>query len=169
MMNNSNNQTIEITFNSLYKEHFSTVCKYAKNKLKNHENNVEDVANEAFLILWQCWDHFEPKTLPALMAYLFTTATHITYNNNRKAQKLPTIPFDDALGHEERENGITTFTFHEHLKHIRAALSEEEYLLFEQKVIYCEEPKEIAAYWGISENTLKMRWHRLRIKIQKIY
>lgn len=161
--------TNEITFKSLYKQHFSTVCKYAKHKLKNHDDNVEDIANEAFLILWKRWDKFEPKTYPTLMSFLFTVATYTTYNNNRKAQKLPTVPFDDAIGHEEKENEIAKFTFKEHLNHIKAELSEEEYCLFEQKILYCEENSKIAELLGISENTLKVRWHRLRIKIRKIY
>lgn len=169
MINTPRDPAEKMTFEALYKKQFSTVCKYARNKLQMSENTVEDIANEAFLILLKNWDKVQPKTPSTLMSYLFKTATYLTYNHNRKAQKLPTVSFDDALAVPEEENMVEKFTFHEHLKHIKAELSEEEYLLFEQKVLNNYTNGEIAAFFGVSENTLKMRWQRLRKKIQKIY
>ena len=161
--------TDEITFEELYKQYFSVICKYAKYKLKNRDENVEDVANEAFLILWKRWDQFDPKCDRNLKTFLYRAARNITYNRNRKEQRLPTVPFDDSIAHEGNENGIAKFTFEEHLKHIRKNLTEEEYFLFEQKVVYNEDTKNIASQLGISTNTLKMRWYRLHMKLKNIY
>lgn len=168
MNNNSINSQEELTFEQLYRQYYADILLYARYSLNNPEETAKDITSDAFTKLLGKWSDFNPKTSSALIAWLRKTARFLTYNHNRKEQKLPTIPLEDITDHEDQTTSIETCTYEEHIKHIKNELTEEEFHLFEQIVIYNRTISQIAEKMNISSNTLKVRWFRLKKKIRQI-
>jgi RNA polymerase sigma-70 factor (ECF subfamily) len=54
-------------------------------RLGVHRNDVEDLAHEVFIVLYQTWDKYDP--MRPLRAYLFGIAFRVTANHRRKQRR----------------------------------------------------------------------------------
>ncbi|MGC4063280.1 MAG: sigma-70 family RNA polymerase sigma factor [Polyangiaceae bacterium] len=62
-------------------------------RLGAHRDDVEDLAHEVFIVLYQTWDKYDP-TRP-LRAYLFGIAFRVTANHGRKRRReIPHVSFE---------------------------------------------------------------------------
>ena len=168
MNNNLIQPTNEITFEELYRKYYPDLLLYVCSKLNHPKEVAEDIASEAFALLFEKWEIFDPKSYPALITWLRKTARFLSYNFNRKAQQLPTIPLNNMIENENIADPLADYLYREDIRHIRKKLTEEEYQLFENIVIYNRSIKQIAPTLNISPGTLKVRWFRLKNKIRQI-
>ena len=168
MSNNLIQSTNEITFEELYKKYYPDLFLYVCYKLNHSKENSEDIASEAFTLLFERWDRFDPKSCPALISWLRKTARFLSYNCNRRAQHLPTVPLNDMMENENIDDPSIDCVYREDIRRIREGLSEEEFRLFEHIVIYNRSLKQIAPEMNVSTETLKVRWFRLKNKIRRI-
>lgn len=158
----------EITFEEVYKKYSPDILLYVFHTLNQSQESAEDITSEAFTILWEKWDNFNPKTYPVLLVWLRKTALFLAYNSNRKAQKLSTVPMDYIQNLENSSDPFGEYVYQEDLQRIREKLTAEEYLLFENIVVYNQSIKRIAAEMDLASRHLSVRWFRLKSKIRKI-
>jgi RNA polymerase sigma factor (sigma-70 family) len=159
----------QITFDELYQNQSKNIFLYAYYSMKLSEEDAKDVMHEAFLLLFEIWLDFEPKIYPAAIVWLRTTIQNLVYDKNIKAQKMPTVSLEGIR--EISDNGmemryINTSVYREKLEQIKSKLSEEEYRLFAEITINHRSFQEISQIMNISDGALRVRWHRLRKKIQ---
>lgn len=165
MNNNLIQSTNEITFEELYRKYYPDLFLYIHCKLNHPKEVAEDIASEAFALLFAKWESFNPKYYPALITWLRKASLFISYDLNRKAQQLPTIPLEDMM---DNENITDHLLYHEDIRRLQQNLTPEEYQLFENIVIYNRSIKQIAPTLNVSPGTLKVRWFRLKHKIRQI-
>ena len=160
----------EITFETLYRTHYNNILYYAIYKMENSKETAEDITGEAFTILYEIWDTFHPKTERPLLKWLRKTVRYKTYNYNRKAQKLPTIPIEQIQDMEDPLDIIeNSVTYEEHIKRVRNQISERDYWLFEKILIENKDMEEIAQMLNVNIKTVRRRWNNVKKKIQEIH
>lgn len=158
----------QISFEDLYMNYETDIFLYAHHSMNLSEEEAHDVKNEAFLTLLKVWRDFKPKTYPSAVSFLRKTVQFLSYNLKRKELRLPQVSFQEIKDEEARGIIMDSITYEDHIKQIKSELTPEEYQLFEDILIHRRDKKKLAAKMGISTNTLKVRWHRVRNKIKKI-
>jgi len=158
----------QISFEDLYMNYETDIFLYAHHFMNLSEEEAHDVKNEAFLALLKVWRDFKPKTYLSAVSFLRKTVQFLSYNLKRKEQRLSTVSFQEIKDDEAQTDMMVSLTYEEHMKHIKSKLTPEEYQLFEDIVIHRCGRKQIAQKMGITTNTLKVRWHRLKNKIKEI-
>ena len=158
----------QISFEDLYMNYETDIFLYAHHSMNLSEEEAHDVKNEAFLTLLKVWRDFKPKTYPSAVSFLRKTVQFLSYNLKRKELRLPQVSFQEIKDEEARGIIMDSIAYEDHIKQIKSELTPEEYQLFEDILIHRRDKKKLAAKMGISTNTLKVRWHRVRNKIKKI-
>ncbi len=157
-----------ISFEELYRRHATDLFLYVFHTLNHPKEVAEDITSEAFISLFEKWDEFKPKHYPAMVAYLRKTVRFLSYNYNRKEQHLPTVSLDEISDQGYRFDPLGDSIYEEHLKRIRQYTTSEEYQLFEDIVIRNYPLKKIAVSMNVSVGALKVRWFRLKKKLQHL-
>lgn len=168
MNNNLIPSTNEITFEELYRKYSPDLFLYVSIKLNHTKEVAEDITNEAFVLLLEKWEIFNPKSYPALIAWLRKTARFLSYNFNRKTKQISTVPLNNMIENKNIKDPLTDYLCCEDIYRILQNLTEEEYQLFENIVFDNHSIKQTALIMNINPNTLKVRWFRLKNKIRRI-
>ncbi len=162
----------QILFEIVYKKYSQAICNYAQYTLCLSKQEAEDITSEAFLTLLQSWENVEKTTYPALFAWLRTAVRFLIQKKNQKEQKLSLLSFDEisdvAADTDLQASFMERSEYHEKLQLIRDNLNVDEYQLFEEIVIKQSEFLQVAKKQNVNVDTLYVRWHRLRKKIQII-
>jgi len=84
-----------IQFDAFFGECYPGLVRYLQHMLRDSSRAAEDVAQDAFIILWRKWettvrDHPSPK------AYLYTVARHLAYDTMEALSRVGLKP--DLLG-----------------------------------------------------------------------
>lgn len=159
--------TNEITFEELYKKYAPDLILYVRYTLNQPDEIAKDLTSEAFTILFEKWETFDPKQYPVLISWLRKTVRFLSYNLNRKAQRLPTISMDLVINGENLSDPFGDYVYQEDIQLIKNKLTEQEYQLFENIVIYNRTIKQISKIMDMNTNTLTVRWFRLKNKIRQ--
>jgi RNA polymerase sigma-70 factor, ECF subfamily len=85
-----------LAFSNLFETYYKPLCEYAFRFLK-HEERIEDIVQEVFVLLWEKRKRWEPKV--AVRAYLYRSVYHQVINDYRKKR------FETTL-HEDRMHQI---------------------------------------------------------------
>ena len=170
----------EITFDALYKKYYDAIFRYCLHKLyaDSDKSFAEDIANEAFTKLLIKWHDFKKHTPPILLSWLYKTSDNLIRNYIKKKKREPKfVSYEEYIS--ELENSPEQNSYYEkftneetsqqeYINQIKELLTEKEWLLFEQIVIQKHSIAEAAVRLKAKENTVKVSWYRLKIKLKEI-
>lgn len=156
----------EISFADFYRNYWEDFFYYAKNVKGVAEWEAEDVIGEAFLLLFESWNHIKNKTPLVLTAWMRKTVRHLIYNQNRRKQHLPTVPVEEIRDMQIQFSDMEQETYEELLARIQTNLDSDEYRLFVQIVVLRKSLPKVAKEMNVTTDALYVRWFRLRKKIQ---
>lgn len=156
----------DISFTEFYKNYKKDFFYYTNSVIGISECEVEDVIGEAFLLLFESWEHIENKTPLALTVWMRKTVRYLIYNQNRRNQKLSTVSMEEIRDIQTQFSDMEQETYEELLTRIQSNLASDEYRLFVQIVVLRKSFPKIAKEMNVTTDALYVRWFRLRKKIQ---
>lgn len=162
----------QISFELVYEKYVQAVCQYAQYTMNLSSQDAEDITSEAFLALFQSWDEIRHKTYPALFSWLRKAVRFLVYRKNQMEMRLPTLSFEELMDIGADADLFEDFaersSYLEKMRLLQKKLNTEDYQLFEELVVERRDIVQIAQRRNVSVDSLYVRWHRLRKKIQKL-
>ena len=166
---------MEERFEDIFRACFPPIVQYLQSAHGISRQDAEDIASEAFLLMYRKWDTLEQHTRPAMYRWGLQTARNLLKNENRKKNRAPIIlslEQDCAGGLPLPEDGWTPGsdvekTYLQYVDRIMNSLSGDERELFSYKLDGRMTDREIATQMHISVGTLRTRWSRLRRKLSR--
>ena len=165
---------MEEKFEDIFRACYPPIVKYLQSAKQLSLHEAEDIASEAFLLMYQKWDTLTYHTKAAMYKWAALTANNILRNRQRKEQRRPLIlsweqditpsmmPQEDPAAYE-----TSVEAYESCLASLMAALSPPERELLTCKILRRMSDEETAVYLNISLGTMRTRWSRLRKKIDK--
>ncbi len=165
-----------MTFDDIYKECFSVIVKYCSRHVG--ASLASDVATDAFALLWCQWNELRSHERQVLLVWLYRTAGNLI-KQERKKNRMQVISIDDRNVENLVEKRLqeTVFEFNpneeykrylQYIADIKPKLNAKEWQLFEYRVVKEYDYRKIAEEIKLSEEAVKMRWYRLRVKLRPI-
>lgn len=144
-----------------YNKYYDTVYKYVYREIPNRQV-AEDIAQDTFLIALEKKEEF--LVHPAPMLWLLRTARNKMLELYRRMRYWEFEPLVEK-GELAREDPL--YEYKEiHLSAL-AILDEEEWMLFKRRYMYDDTVSELAEELGITDNNMRVRFSRIRKKLQK--
>ena len=169
------------SFDQIYRSFYHSILRYIVIHRGFHVQDAEDITQEVFSLLWQKRDSLHYDNEKQILCWLYETAKIKSMEYSRlHAHRIKTISlgdFEDSLplifekGDEfirlqELENQEEKYQLY--LTKIKSEMNEKDRLLFECIIEKGLSPKDAAVFMNISDVNLRVRWHRLRIKLKPI-
>ncbi len=163
------NRDTQQEWEKIYKKCFQRIYEYCKHRIGN-ENDAMDIASEVFCLLFEKWTRYETHPEEAILAFLFRSADYKIRERGRIEEvrsgdteiDLTTLPEKLPIDFYIKEQD----KYEEYIREILLALPEKSRELFADIVINKMPYSEIAAKLQVSENTVKLRWYRIRRKLE---
>ena len=130
--------------------------------LPNRRQDVEEIAADVLIRIWQKRKDMDPDTLRGFVA---TTARNLAIDRWRDLRRRNEVPlFDhDAEASEFLESQVLTRVLAEQIK----ALSPPDGEIFLRHHLVLETAAEIAERFGMTEAAVRSRLHRIRKRLRK--
>lgn len=158
--------TQKVNFESLYQTHYRMVMQLCLGFVKGDAELSKDLTQEVFIQVWNHLDRFRQEASPKTWIYRITVNTCLNYLKKQKSQ-------DEKMGEILREQETTEeieFTETDPGKMLFEAmgkLSEIDRLV--TGLLLEEVPQEeIAAILGITEGNLRVKIHRVKLRLKKL-
>lgn len=168
-MANDSKKMADEMLSQAYKSYYSNIYRFCLTKLKNDIDNVEDVVQEAFLILYK--KYLDGVKIEYVQAFLFKTTDLIIKNRYRElAKEQKQVSIEEVVHIPSQNEDIDDrLTFEQYSRQISDALNDTDAELFSMR--YVEELKidEIAQRMDMTISAVTTRLSRIRIKLQKIF
>ena len=164
--------TIEQTYQTIYRSCFPKLVTYLQRKYACNRQDAEDIAAQALHILWQKWDGLDSHTEAGILCWLFLTVQNLMRNEAKKRRRSPVLISLEKMTDNQHPIALPETSpqqseeeYDRYLKAIMRMLSERDAALFHAKIVEKESDEVIAARLGLSQNTLRVRWLRVKRRI----
>lgn len=165
---------MEEKFEDIFRACYPPIVKYLQSAKQLDLHQAEDIASEAFLLMFQKWDTLTYHTKAAMYKWAAITANNILRNRLKKEQRGPIIlsleqDLTPALMPQEDppEIGSVEEEYARCADRLMSAMTPVEQELFTCKVLRQMSDTDTAVHLHISVPLLRTRWSRLRRKIAK--
>lgn len=152
-----------------YKRYYSAIYRFCLSKLKNDRNSVEDIVQEAYLVLYN--KYLDGVEVKFVQAFLLKTADNLIKKRYAELAKIQNqVPIDEVVHIPSQNQDLDErLSFEEYSRQISDALNDTDAELFSMR--YVEELKidEIAERMNMSISAVTTRLSRIRNKLQKIF
>ncbi len=130
--------------------------------LPGRQQDLEEIASEVLIRIWQKQDSLNPETL---RGFVITTARNLAIDLWRQLRRREEVPiFDhDQEDSEYLESQVLTDLLLEQIR----AMSPPDGEIFLRHYLLLETAGEIAGYYGLTESAVRSRLHRIRKQLQK--
>ena len=164
-----------MTYEDAYRKYFTVIVKYSSRQIGNHLFDAEEIASDAFYILFEKWDELNSHEEQVIITWLYRAANNKIkeYFRNKPPEHV-SIDSDDEIELKMLENESDIDIVEEAKKYdryivqIQNRLNQKEAQLFEYIVVNQYRYSQIASLLNISESAVKMRWFRLQMKIRSV-
>ncbi len=154
-------------FGELYQIFYKRIYRYCL----IHTNDsplAQDICQETFVRAWKAMPSFYEKSGGTFQAFLFKIARNQLIDNSRKKKESRLADYQDLEGHENLEERVYK---HEAIDKVRGALGKLNEI--ERQIItlhYFEDlsGEEIAKVVGMNEGAVRVRTHRVLVKLREI-
>ena len=175
-MTDMTKQTNEQTYQNIYRSCFPRLVTYLQRKYACNRQDAEDVAAQALHILWQKWEGLDSRTEAGLLRWLLLTAQNLMRDEIKKKRRGPALISLEEMTDSQHPSALPDPTprqieeeYTRYLTEIMQRLSETDAVLFRAKIAEHESDEAIAARLGISVNTLRVRWLRVKRRILNMW
>lgn len=159
-------QEDKIRFQNLYQAHYPMVNRLCLGFLKGDSDQAKDLNQEVFIQVWNNLGKFREESSPKTWIYRITVNTCLNY---LKREKVLAGKLEDAARSQESSTEIK-LTENDPVRALyeaMAALSEVDRLV--TGLLLDEVPQEeIAAILGITEGNLRVKIHRIKLRLKKL-
>ena len=171
----------EHSFDHIYRSYYRIILRYIVVQRGFHIQDAEDITQEVFSLLWQKRELMHYDSEKQILCWLFEAAKIKSLEYSRLyAHRIKTISLgdfeysstpifekgDEFVRLQEIESQEEKYQLY--LTRLKSEMNEKDRLLFECIIEKEMSPKETAALLNISDVNLRVRWHRLRIKLKPI-
>lgn len=162
----------EKTLYHLIEKYYDDVFKYCRRHL-NQEEDAYDITQSVFLSFTENYQHIEPEHV---QSWLFVTAKHKIidlYRERGKEKEFFADHIDVNMLTDDEEFSYTMFAsladteIDEIKRHILSLLSDNELTLYKERFDLNMDYAELAEKYHTTEETMRKRVSRLRVKIIK--
>ena len=170
----------KMTYEDAYRKHFTVIVKYSSRQIGNHLFDAEEIASDAFYILFEKWDELNSHEEQVIITWLYRAANNKIkeYFRNKPPEHV-SIDSDDEMKRNvielkmlENESDIDIVEeakkYDRYIVQFQNRLNQKEAQLFEYIVVNQYRYSQIASLLNISESAVKMRWFRLQMKIRSV-
>lgn len=153
-------------FEQLYQAHYRMVLQLCLGLLKGDSNQAKDLTQEVFIQVWNNLGKFRQDSSPKTWIYRITVNACLNY---LKRDKLHSAKLGEAIQNQETSEEIT-LTESDPVKALYAAMAElSEIDRLVTGLLLEEVPQEeIATILGISEGNLRVKIHRIKLRLKKL-
>lgn len=154
----------QLTFDSLYKENYSKVFRLCKGYFAGDTNTAQDVTQEVFIKVWEHLSTFKGESNISTWIYRIAVNTCLmTIRKNKKRNIFLNSDIPDLA--QDEEQSTQEEQLKELYKHLETLHKEDKILMLMllEGVPY----KNISEVVGISEDSLRVRIHRVKKKVTK--
>lgn len=166
-----------MTYEALYRAYYAAIERYCLYRV-NNPFFAEELASEAFHLLFCKWDTLRSHDAPALLAWLYRTVNRKALELARTQSKV-TVSLSEADGVNLLEQALQSGgnapdgylenqKYERYLDRIRVHLTPEEWELFQCIVIRRLPYREVGARFHTTEAAVKMRWYRLQRRLRRL-
>ena len=170
----------DLSFEDLYKKYFVRIATFIRLQYDIESDVSQDLAQEVFGILWQKKNDLIFNNEKQIVCWMYETAKIKAKEYNRLNAVNKSLL---SLDSEEFSKGITVSSeklvyleifedqntkYQKYLSEIKLFLNKKELALFECIVEKEMSQREAADYLGITDVNLRVRWHRIRLKLKPI-
>ena len=158
----------DLTAEEVYYQYCKLVFQFCMHLTNENQYDSEDITNDVFRIFFEEQDNLKFDLEPAIITWLYRTAKNKWMNLSKHMKKWrkeddETDIFSRQFSDDEEEK-----QFQEYLTEIEKNLSGFDLDLFHAIAVEKLSYKEISNRSGISEQALRVRWHRLKNKIRPL-
>ncbi len=163
----------EIDFDQAYIKYRATIERYLQRHFGLSVQDAEDLVADTFVVLHLHWDEFAHHHEGAIAVFLYRTARFKALQHHKARKKHPVVfsledLFEHATeAHEQPDAKEEHDAYLAYLDKIKAILSPRELTVFCYKVEKGYTTAEIAHLMGITEISVRVKWHQIRKKITK--
>ena len=170
----------KMTYEDAYRKYFTVIVKYSSRQIGNHLFDAEEIASDAFYILFEKWDELNSHEEQVIITWLYRAANNKIkeYFRNKPPEHV-SIDSDDEMKRNvielkmlENESDIDIVEeakkYDRYIVQFQNRLNQKEAQLFEYIVVNQYRYSQIASLLNISESAVKMRWFRLQMKIRSV-
>ena len=170
----------ESSFEYLYRKYLKLIVKFITVQYRIDVEASKDIAQEVFRLLWEKREEINDEDERRMFRWLCETAKRKSFAYNRtKNVVMSQIEWDPELipndGSAEYEDlihiegfGSIEEKYQSYLSEIKGKLTEKEREMFSLVIEKRLDAKEAAAELKITEVNFRVKWHRLRIKLEPI-
>ena len=164
-----------MTFEETYKEYYHTIERFCNYQIGYDRFYSEEIADAVFDTLNQKWIELESHEPAVMLTWLYRTAAFKIkeFYRHKPPEMIEYDEYAQSLIEKKKRESVSTIDEAEELlkyefykEQIRRTLKAKERELFdcivEEELTY----KQASLKLKISENAVKMRWIRLRVKIR---
>lgn len=149
-----------------YIKYYRMVFRFCLRLTGGNQHDAEDLTGEVFQFFFAEQDRLDFEMPAALVTWLYRTAKNKWMKIVRHAMRKPPDMDETDLFSNQFEGDKEEKQYRAYIKQIERSLSGSDLELFRAIIIEKREYPDIAERLGISEQTLRVRWFRLRQKIR---
>lgn len=164
-----------MTFDQVYIKYRTQIERFLQRQYGCNEQDAQDITSEAFIVLHNKWDTIGTCDEDRIRSFLFRTAKNKSLELRRYQRKHPIpcnlesvseqVSVDSMIYVDPKEEDKRYLDYIEQIKH---KLDKKEFLTFEHLVINKQTPAQTAQELHIREINVRVRWCRIRKKLQKL-
>ena len=165
-----------MTYDDAFRKYYSVIVKYCASRVD--WSSAEDVASDAFLILYRKWDELRSHENKVLLVWLYRTADNLIKEMWR-ARKIEIVSMSDETVTRQVEQKLQEaeeidayeeiIRSERYVLDIKKELKDGEWQLFEYIVVKKYSYRKVAEILNLSVAAVKMRWYRLQAKMRPIF
>lgn len=163
----------EIDFDQAYIKYRATIERYLQRHFGLGVQDAEDLAADTFVVLHLHWDEFAHHHEGAIAVFLCRTARFKALQHHKARKKNPVVfSLEELFEHatealEEPDAKEEHDAYLAYVEKIKTILTPRELTVFCYKIEKDYKTAEIAHLMGLSEITVRVKWHQIRKKIAK--
>lgn len=157
----------------IYEKYYRVLVNYVFRRLKDKFYS-EEIASEAFALLWERWNSMSFDSENAVLKWLYQVAEYkmMAYKRKKSNDYIPinsiAIRNIVSINNEEIDTVQEEYKYLQYLSEVRKELSSKDLLLFDRIVIQKLQYKQIANELSTTVPAVKMRWLRLKTRLRQI-
>ncbi len=167
----------QITFDEVYLKYRSQIERYLQYQYGYSLHDAEEITADVFLILFTKWEDFESHNESGVVKFIYRTAKNKSMEFMKEQKKKPiTCSIEELLSVESQNADAFIYLDSEaeetkylkYIEKIKSILTTQERLTFEYIIEKRYHYKQIAEEMNTSEINIRVRWCRIRKKIEKL-
>lgn len=164
-----------MNYDQVYIKYRTKIEQFLRYQYGCSEQDAQDITAEAFIVLYNKWDAIGNTDEKRICTFLFRTAKNKSLEHYARQKDNPLPHSLENISDQIASDSFTYIDpqvedrkYLEYIEQIRRKLDATEVLILESFLLEKLTPAQVARKMGMSENGVRVRWCRIRKKVQKL-